>query len=125
MDSPAFAPRSTGCVYEPATSVPAPTAFSPQSNTELKSAVDALAMCSTTIPATTPAPVFSPQTEEELHSAVEEYLRLHDNVLSSYGPIGEWDVSRVTDMSGIFYGAGAFNGDISKWDVSRVASMKG
>ena len=39
------------------------------------------------------------------------------------GAIGEWDVSRVTEMSGIFAGANMFNGDISKWDVSRVTDM--
>ena len=40
-----------------------------------------------------------------------------------YGPIGEWDVSRITDMSGMFTRATSFNGDISKWDVSRVTDM--
>ena len=65
-----------------------------------------------------------------------------------HGPIGAWDVSRVTDMSdmfrhgrlfdediskwdvsslqnmnGMFWGASWFNGDLSKWDVSRVTDM--
>ena len=49
-----------------------------------------------------------------------------------HGPIGSWDVSAVTDMSGLFLdistgnivpGADKFNGDLSKWDVSRVADM--
>ena len=40
-----------------------------------------------------------------------------------YGPIGTWDVSRVTDMSYMFAGAHFFNGDISKWDVSNVTDM--
>ena len=40
------------------------------------------------------------------------------------GPIGEWDVSSVTDMSNLFLDAKKFNGDISKWDVSRVTTMK-
>ena len=39
------------------------------------------------------------------------------------GVIGDWDVSRVTDMSGLFSGANLFDGDISKWDVSRVTNM--
>ena len=41
------------------------------------------------------------------------------------GPIGDWDMSRVTDLSGIFHEARAFNGDISKWDVSTIANMFG
>lgn len=36
--------------------------------------------------------------------------------------ISTWDVSSVTDMTGMFSGA-SFNGDISKWDVSSVTDM--
>ena len=35
-------------------------------------------------------------------------------------PIGDWDVSSVTDMEGMFYDAGAFNQPIGSWDVSNV-----
>ena len=41
----------------------------------------------------------------------------------SQGPIGEWDVSRVTDMSFMFSNANSFNDDISKWDTSRTYHM--
>ena len=41
------------------------------------------------------------------------------------GPIADWDVSSVTDMSNLFHGAQWFNGDLSKWDVSRVMDMSG
>ena len=41
-----------------------------------------------------------------------------------HGPIGEWDVSRVTDMWRMFYYATQFNSDVSKWDVSRVIDMR-
>ena len=41
-----------------------------------------------------------------------------------HGPISEWDVSRVTDMSHLFQGAYSFRGDLSKWDVSGVTDMK-
>ena len=34
-----------------------------------------------------------------------------------------WNVSQVTDMSFMFYGASTFNGDVSKWDVSQVTDM--
>jgi surface protein len=38
-------------------------------------------------------------------------------------PIGEWDTSKVTDMSLMFYKAQAFNQDIGEWDTSKVTSM--
>jgi surface protein len=40
-------------------------------------------------------------------------------------PIGEWDVSRVTDMEGAFYTEEGcdFNEPINDWDVSQVRSM--
>ncbi|HEF2147681.1 TPA: BspA family leucine-rich repeat surface protein, partial [Campylobacter coli] len=37
--------------------------------------------------------------------------------------ISNWDVSNVTDMWGMFYGAINFNHDISNWDVSNVTDM--
>ncbi|KAK2144003.1 hypothetical protein LSH36_793g00013 [Paralvinella palmiformis] len=37
--------------------------------------------------------------------------------------ISRWDVSKVTDMSQMFYNAKVFNGDLSRWDVSKVTRM--
>ena len=71
--------------------------------------------------------VFSPRSRDELKSAVDEYLEISpqgDGDHGEYGPIGEWDVSRVTDMSYMFFRAKLFNGDISKWDVSSVTDME-
>ena len=34
--------------------------------------------------------------------------------------VSGWDVSNVTDMSGLFVNCKYFNGDLSKWDVSNV-----
>jgi len=35
--------------------------------------------------------------------------------------IGDWDVSNVTDMTGMFAGATSFNPDIVRnWDISNV-----
>ncbi len=34
--------------------------------------------------------------------------------------IGDWDVSNVTNMRGMFSGAKIFNQNIGKWDVSNV-----
>ena len=39
-------------------------------------------------------------------------------------PIGDWDVSSVTNMNGMFYVASSFNQDIGNWDVSSVINMK-
>jgi surface protein len=38
-------------------------------------------------------------------------------------PIGNWDVSSVTDMSYMFYEAISFNQPIGNWDVSNVTDM--
>ena len=35
-----------------------------------------------------------------------------------------WDVSKVTDMYGMFYLAKVFNNDLSSWDVSSVTNMR-
>ena len=81
--------------------------FSPQSKTELKSAVDE---CLT----------------EEMKGAISKFLKLSpegDRPGGQHGAIGEWDVSSVNDMSAIFGDALVFNDDISKWDVSGVTNM--
>ena len=39
--------------------------------------------------------------------------------------ISFWDVSNVTNMNAMFYYATAFNQDISSWDVSNVTNMSG
>ena len=42
-----------------------------------------------------------------------------------YSGIENWDVSKVTDMSCMFWCAENFNADISNWDVSNVTDMNG
>ena len=41
----------------------------------------------------------------------------------TYGPIENWDMSLVTDISYLFYNKGTMNADLSSWDVSRVTNM--
>ena len=36
------------------------------------------------------------------------------------GPIGEWDVSKMSDLGSMFMGASWFTSDISKWNVGAV-----
>ena len=38
--------------------------------------------------------------------------------------VSEWNVSNVTNMERMFYGCKKFNGDLSEWDVSNVENME-
>jgi len=40
-------------------------------------------------------------------------------------PIGNWDVSNVTNMSHMFYRVYSFNQPLELWDVSKVTTMEG
>jgi len=52
--------------------------------------------------------------------AVQEYI----NGSTKNGYIGDWDTSRVTDMTELFFDSPNFNDDISHWDVSNVTNMQ-
>jgi len=67
-------------------------------------------------------------TKTALGTAVRELLENDPTGaadLGPYGPIGSWDVSMVTDMSGMFCDATSFNGDVSKWTFPEVTDMSG
>jgi len=54
------------------------------------------------------------------------YLELDSGEPSVFnGDLSNWDVSNVTDMSGMFVRAELFNSDLSGWDVSNVIDMSG
>ena len=62
-------------------------------------------------------------TNETLREAVKSFLDNKTIAEQIYGPIGSWDVSKVTCMKGLFSNSANFNEDISGWDVSSVESM--
>ncbi|WP_086301876.1 BspA family leucine-rich repeat surface protein, partial [Campylobacter devanensis] len=84
---------------------------------------------------------YHPTTKEELRELVShEAVKLSeidiskvsdlselfkDSKRSDFSGIEDWDVSHVTNMSGMFWGAENFNSDISSWDVSNVTDMSG
>ena len=64
--------------------------------------------------------------EKQIIAKNKDHLKqLIDEAIEELGPncdLNFIDVSRITDMSGLFMSS-RFNGDISKWDVSNVEDM--
>lgn len=59
---------------------------------------------------------------------IREVLAQHRIAITNgtfYPPIGEWDVSRVTDMKNLFYDWAELNSPLEKWDTSSVLNMAG
>ena len=63
------------------------------------------------------------RSDADIHTAVKAWLESPTHAEATYGHISQWDVSSVTNMSRLFYGAANFNEDLSRWDVSKVTSM--
>jgi surface protein len=64
-------------------------------------------------------------TNDELKGIVLRYTdaKLKKQVIQDYGVMNCWDVSKVTDMSGLFSNIISFDEDISCWDTSKVRNM--
>ena len=56
-------------------------------------------------------------------TAVHTYNADPTAAIATYGPIANWDVSAITDMSWLVYQLKNFNADISNWDTSSVTTM--
>lgn len=77
--------------------------------------------------------IYQPQTNQELYDAVYEWCLTKDKALKKYKcHISNWDTSKITDMSELFYYEpnddksmliSNFNDNISKWDTSNVTNM--
>lgn len=81
-----------------------------------------------TNPTTAPSPYPSFLTTEELQNFVDIYCgnpagwKDHYGYVK-YGPIEEWDVSKITSMQYVFYYERSCNPDIGNWDVSAVTTF--
>jgi surface protein len=62
-------------------------------------------------------------TNGNLQGAVDLWVSDQAAAAETYGEIGTWDVSSVTNMNRLFSSKGNFNADIFGWDVSSVTDM--
>ena len=60
-----------------------------------------------------------PKNKNELEKLIEQLIEERGDEAD----LNDIDVSKITDMSQLFYKNQKFNGDISKWDVSNVKDM--
>ena len=61
---------------------------------------------------------YFPKTKEELREILEKRLLEDKNA-----DLNDIDVSKITDMSDLFFRLDPHNIDISEWDVSKVENM--
>ena len=60
-----------------------------------------------------------PKSKEELREWLEEYCK----GVKNHGEPNTWDVTLVTDMSGLFKDMEKFNAPIDQWNTSEVTDM--
>jgi surface protein len=63
------------------------------------------------------------RNDGDIRMAVNLWCTNSTQAVEKYGHIGQWNVSRVTNMSELFKDKRDFNVDISGWDVSNVRNM--
>ena len=62
-------------------------------------------------------------TDANIGTAVTAWLTSPATAATTYGNIGDWDVSGVSNMSGTFQHQPTFNDDISKWNTASASTM--
>ena len=61
-----------------------------------------------------------PKTKEELQKWIKEYCE----GVKNHGEPNTWDVTRVTNMSSLFWNMKTFNAPIDQWNTSQVTNMR-
>lgn len=66
------------------------------------------------------------ETKNELQDALTNYFNQGETheLMQTYGWIGDWCVSKITDFSGLFIGQETFNAPIENWDTSSATTMR-
>ena len=62
-------------------------------------------------------------SEDALRIAAKEYDANPTGAIETYGPIADWNVSAITDMSELFSDRRNFNADISNWDIPQHSAL--
>eukprot|EP00964_Phaeocystis_antarctica_P128453 scaffold92250_cov61-Phaeocystis_antarctica.AAC.6 len=75
------------------------------------------------LPSQPPSPDNVFTSTAALKTAAQEYNANKQTAVATYGPIADWDVSAITDMSFLFKDLKDFNADVSNWDTSGVTNM--
>ena len=74
-------------------------------------------------PSPSPPSPYTFSNKDALETAVQAFNADPASAIATYGPVADWDVSAITDMSLLFYQKSNFNADISNWVTSSVTNM--
>ena len=71
-----------------------------------------------------PSPHGTFTSKASLKAAVLAFTKNADAAIATHGPVADWEVSGISDMSQLFYNLPDFNADVSNWDTSGVTDMR-
>ena len=72
-----------------------------------------------------PSPPGTFLTTANLAAAVAEWASDPSAATVAHGPVGSWDVTRVTDMQDVAKDVSGFNADLNSWDVPLLVGKSG